>query len=31
MLPAFCTFTLSEGGGFDLDVDALDFTGLTPT
>jgi hypothetical protein len=29
MLPAFCTFTLSEGGGFNLDVDRLDFTGLT--
>lgn len=31
LLPAYCTFTLSEGGGFDLDEDLLDYTGLTPT
>jgi hypothetical protein len=29
LLPSFCTFTLSEGGGFDLDIDSLDYTGLT--
>jgi len=31
MLPAFATFTLSESGGFDLDVDSLDLVGLTPS
>ncbi len=29
MLGAHCTFTISEGGGFFLDVSQLDFTGLT--
>jgi hypothetical protein len=31
ILPAYCTFTLSEPGGFDLDIDPLDYTGLTPS
>jgi hypothetical protein len=29
MLPAYCSFTVSVGDGFDLDVDRLDYTGLT--
>ncbi len=31
MLPAHCTFSVSEGGGFYLDVSQLDFTGITPS
>jgi hypothetical protein len=30
MLPAFCTFSVSLGGGFHLDLDQLDFVGITP-
>lgn len=31
LLPAYCTFTFSEGGGFYLDESPLDFTALTPS
>jgi hypothetical protein len=31
MLPAYCTFTISEGDGFILDESQLDYTGVTPS
>ena len=30
MLPSYCTFGWSLGGGFYLDISQLDFTGITP-